>query len=148
MGLGLILLAVAILLVFLGIRRRKRAYAEYQTDNRVYTAETPMTIIGLDKRNTELWEDTSEGNREIRYYTEDVPTYEYTVNGTTYHYTGNKVSQTDTGVGSTVTGYYEPANPENITEFKPGKPALGGIAYFLGAAFLLFLAAVTILGEM
>lgn len=148
MGLGLILLAAAILLVFLGIRRRKRAYAEYKTDSRVYTAETPMTVVQMDRKDIELWEDTPEGNRELRYYTEYVPIYEYTVDGTTYHHTGNKVSQTDNGVGSTVTGYYDPANPENITEFKPGKPALGGFAYFLCAAFLLFLAAVTILGEM
>ena len=148
MGLGLLMLAAAILLVFLGFRRRKRAYEEYQTDSCVYTAETPMTVVHMDRRDTELWEDTPDGNRELRYYTEYVPVYEYTVNGTTYSFTGNKVSQTDTGVGSTVTGYYDPANPNNITEFKPAKPVLGGLAYFLGAAALIFFAAVTILGEM
>lgn len=148
MELGLLMIAASILLVWLGIRRRKRAYEEYQTDSRVYTAETPMTIVNLDKRITEVWEDTPDGKRELRYYTEYVPTYEYTVAGTTYHFIGSKVSLTDNGVGSTVTGYYDPRNPNNITEFKPAKPALGGFAYFLGAAALIFFAFVTILGEM
>ena len=148
MELGLLMIAAAILLVWLGIRRRKRAYEDYQTDSRVYTAETPMKIVSLDKQFAEIWEDLPDGNRELRYYTEYVPTYEYTVGGTTYRFTGSKVSQTDNGVGSTVTGYYDPRNPNNITEFKPGKPILGGFAFFLGAAFLIFLAAVTILGEM
>ena len=44
-------------------------------------------------------------------------------------------------------GYYDPSNPAHITENKPRRPVLGGVGYFICAAVLLVLGAISIVEE-
>lgn len=132
----IIMLLAAALLFYLGIRSRKKAYADYQDDLRHYTATTTMTITNVEKRGTERWEDRDDGSREIVYDTSYLPTYEYTVNGKTYHYASCQSTYGPKALGRQVTGYYDPKNPGSITESKPQKPILGGFLFFLMAMFL------------
>ncbi len=132
----IVLLLLAALLIYLGIRSRKNAYLSYQDDLQRYTATTPMTIASVEKRVTERWEDRDDGSREIVYDTDYLPTYEYTVDGKTYHYSSRQSTYGPKAVGKQVTGYYDPKNPESITENKPQKPILGGFLFFLLAVIL------------
>ncbi len=125
----------AALLVCLGIRSRKSAYQDYQDDRTRYTAATTMTITSVEKRVTERWDDREDGSREIAYDTAYLPTYEYTVDGKTYQYLSCQSTYGPKAVGKQVTGYYNPENPNQITENKPQKPLLGGFLFFLMAAF-------------
>lgn len=131
---GMLLLAA--LLLYLGIRSRKSAYQGYQDDLQRYTAATTMTITHVEKRVTERWEDRDDGSREIVYDTDYLPTYEYTVDGKTYRYTSRQSTYGPKALGKQVPGYYDPKNPERITENKPRKPILGGFLFFLMAMFL------------
>lgn len=130
----IILLLLAALLIYLGIRSRKNAYLSYQDDLQRYTATTPMTITSVEKRVTERWEDRDDGNRELVTDIAYLPTYEYTVDGKTYHYSSRQSTFGSKAVGKQVTGYYDPKHPESITENKPQKPILGGFLFFLLAA--------------
>lgn len=136
-GLGLIL--VAMLLIWLGVHRRRLAYADYGKDNQKYSATTAMKVINVDKSIEEQWEDREDGNRELVPVTFYQHTYEYIVNGKTYNYTGERCNS-GKSLNTQVNGYYDPANPENITEYKPRKPIFTGIICFAGAVVLLFYA--------
>ena len=63
-------------------------------------------------------------------------TYEYTVDGKTYRYQSRQSTFGPKALGKQVPGYYDPKNPESITENKPQKPVLGGVLFFLMAAIL------------
>ena len=132
----ILMLLAAALLLYLGIRSRKSAYQGYQDDLLRYTATTTMTITNVKKRITERWEDRDDGSREIVYDTDYLPTYEYTVDGKTYQYLSRQSTYGPKAVGKQVPGYYDPKNPESITENKPQKPVLGGVLFFLMAAIL------------
>lgn len=132
----IIMLLAAALLLYLGIRSRKSAYQGYQDDLLRYTATTTMTITNVEKRITERWEDRDDGSREIVYDTDYLPTYEYTVDGKTYQYLSRQSTFGPKALGKQVPGYYDPKNPESITENKPQKPVLGGVLFFLMAAIL------------
>ena len=132
----IIMLLAAALLLYLGIRSRKSAYQGYQDDLLRYTATTTMTITNVEKRITERWEDRDDGSREIVYDTDYLPTYVYTVDGKTYQYLSRQSTFGPKALGKQVPGYYDPKNPESITENKPQKPVLGGVLFFLMAAIL------------
>lgn len=42
------------------------------------------------------------------------------------------------------TGYYEPSNPKNITEYQPQKPVLGGVLFFIPGVVLLIFGVVVL----
>lgn len=134
---ALILIAVGALMVWLGFRSRKRAYANYESDKLRYTASTTMTVIKLDEEEIEDWREMDDGSREHIYYTVYLPTYEYTVNGKTYTYKSGQSISGSSLMGRQVPGYYDPQHPEQITENKPSKPVLGGGLFFLFAALCL-----------
>ena len=77
-----------------------------------------------------------------------LPTYEYTVNGTTYRYSSRQSLSGKRDLGRQVVGYYDPAKPECITENRPRKPVFGGAYCFLWAAFLLFFGIMTFTGQV
>ena len=144
---GIAFLLAAVLLVWLGIRRRRNAQKEYEDDVQRYTATTVMTVVHLEESVLEAWEDQDDGSRELRRETVYTPTYEYTVGGQTYQYCSRRcVSSRD--MGRQVTGYYDPSDPRRITEDKPRKPILGGLLFFAGAAFLLFFAVEAFAGNL
>ena len=138
---GIAFLLAAVLLVWLGIRRRRNAQKEYEDDVQRYTATTVMTVVHLEESVLETWEDQDDGSRELRRETVYTPTYEYTVGGQTYQYCSRHM-------GRQVTGYYDPSDPRRITEDKPRKPILGGLLFFAGAAFLLFFAVEAFAGNL
>ena len=45
---GIVFLLAGVVLVWLGIRQRKRAQRDYEDDVRRYTASTVMTVVHLD----------------------------------------------------------------------------------------------------
>ena len=130
------LLLAAALLFYLGIRSRKSAHASYQDNLLRYTATTTMTITNVDKQVTERWEDRDDGSREIVYDTAYIPTYEYTVDGKTYRYLSRQSTYGPKALGKQVVGYYNPEDPDQITENKPRKPIFGGFMFFLWAVIL------------
>ena len=135
---GIAFLLAAVLLVWLGIRRRRNAQKEYEDDVQRYTATTVMTVVHLEESVLETWEDQDDGSRELR---------RETVGGQTYQYCSRRcVSSRD--MGRQVTGYYDPSDPRRITEDKPRKPILGGLLFFAGAAFLLFFAVEAFAGNL
>lgn len=143
---GIVFLLAGVVLVWLGIRQRKRAQRDYEDDVRRYTASTVMTVVHLDESVLETWEDRDDGGRELRRETVYQPTYEYTVDGKTYRYASRQcVSSRD--MGRQVTGYYDPADPSCITENRPRKPILGGFFFFAFAAFLLFFCLLVLYGR-
>ena len=144
MGLAIGLLLGAILLFWLGTRQRKKVYAEYEDDSQKYPATTTMTLIKQTKSETQRWEDKGDGNQELVTDICYLPTYEYTVNGEVYHYTSRHGSDTVQKPGMQRTGYYEPSNPKNITEYPPQKPVLGGVLFFIPGVVLLIFGVVVL----
>ena len=64
---GIVFLLAGVVLVWLGIRQRKRAQRDYEDDVRRYTASTVMTVVRLDESVLETWEDRDDGGRELRH---------------------------------------------------------------------------------
>ena len=145
---GMIMLIVAALLVWLGIHSRKNAYKNYQEDVLRYTAAVTMKIVHLEEHTTEHWEDRDDGTRELVSETVYLPTYEYMADGKTYQYHSGQGFSDRNHMGQQVTGYYDPADPKQITENKPQKPILGGFFFFIGAVLLLILAIFSFSGEV
>ena len=148
MGLAIGLLLGAILLFWLGTRHRKKVYAEYEDDSQKYTATTTMTLIKQTKSETQRWEDKGDGNQELVTDICYLPTYEYTVNGRTYRYSSRQSLSGKRDLGRQVVGYYDPAKPERITENRPRRSVLGGIGFFVFAAFLLWFGIMTFTGQV
>lgn len=132
----IILLLLAALLLFLGIRYRRNSYASYEEDAERCTAAAPLTVTDVDKREEEQWEDREDGSRELMHYAIYTTTISYTVNGQNYTQTITERYAASYTVGQQITGYYDPANPGRVLLGKPKKPVLSGIAFFLGAAIL------------
>lgn len=51
-------------------------------------------------------------------------------------------------LGRQVVGYYDPTRPDRITENKPRKPVLGGMCFFMFAAFLLWFGIMSFAGML
>ena len=133
------LLLAAALLVWLGIRRRKSAFAGYADDTVRYSSTTTMKIVHVEKSEREFWEE-HDGQRERTFETVYNPTYEYTVDGKTYTYYSFQCVSGPRDLGRCVPGYYDPKNPKCITENRPRKPVFGGGLFFFGAAICVFAA--------
>ena len=76
------------------------------------------------------------------------PTYEYTVSGKTYRYASRQTVSGKRELGRQVVGYYDPTRPDCITENKPRKPVLGGMCFFMFAAFLLWFGIMSFAGML
>ena len=133
-----------VLAAWLGIRRRKGARKEYEDDVRRYTGTTMMKVVWIEESVVERWEHQEDGSDRPRRETYYLPTYEYTVNGEVYHYTSRHGSDTVQKPGMQRTGYYEPSNPKNITEYHPQKPVLGGVLFFIPGVVLLIFGVVVL----
>ena len=79
-----------VLAAWLGIRRRKGARKEYEDDVRRYTGTTMMKVVWIEESVVERWEHQEDGSDRPRRETYYLPTYEYTVNGTTYRYSSHQ----------------------------------------------------------
>lgn len=137
---GVVFILAAVLLVWLGVRCRRRAQRDYEDDVRRYAASTAMKVVQLDEDTLETWQEREDGSRELCRETVYLPTYEYTVDGKLYQYHSRQSLSGRRDLGRQVMGYYDPANPSCITENKPRKPILGGFLFFAGALILLFFA--------
>ena len=145
-GIGFILGAVSA--AWLGVRQRKGAQQEYADTVRRYTGTTMMKVVWIEESVVERWEHQEDGSDRLRRETYYLPTYEYTVNGTTYRYSSRQSLSGKRDLGRQVIGYYDPAKPECITENRPRKPVFGGAYCFLWAAFLLFFGIMTFTGQV
>ena len=132
-GIGLILGAVSV--AWLGVRRRKGTQKEYEDTVRRYTGTTMMKVVWIEESVNERWEQQEDGSEQLRRETVYLPTYEYTVTG-------------KRELGRQVVGYYDPARPDRITENKPRKPVLGGMCFFMFAAFLLWFGVMSFAGML
>lgn len=145
-GIGFLLAAV--LMAWLGVRRRKSAQKEYEDEMRRYTAHTMMKIVRIEESVEERWEHQEDGSDQLRRETVYLPTYEYAVNGRTYQYASHQGLSSKRDLGRQVVGYYDPDQPDHITENRPRKPVLGGFLFFFGALILLFFGIMTFTGNI
>ena len=143
---ALIVAAVGALMVWLGLRNRKGAIKAYEDDRQRYTGTVTMTVVDLREEDVERWEDQEDGTSRLARYVVYLPTYEYTVAGKTYTYFSRQDFGSGKGIGRQVTGYYDPTDPNLISENRPARPILSGGFFFIGAAICLT-AAVVILNE-
>ena len=141
---GTVFTIAAVVLVWLGVRRRQSVKKGYERDVKKYTASTMMKVVWIDESEVERWEDREDGSSVLTRETFYLPTYEYTVNGEVYHYTSRHGSDTVQKPGMQRTGYYEPSNPKNITEYPPQKPVLGGVLFFIPGVVLLIFGVVVL----
>ena len=145
-GIGFLLAAV--LMAWLGVRRRKSAQKEYEDEMRRYTAHTMMKIVRIEESVEERWEHQEDGSDQLRRETVYLPTYEYAVNGRTYQYASHQGLSSKRDLGRQAVGYYDPDQPDHITENRPRKPVLGGFLFFFGALILLFFGIMTFTGNI
>lgn len=145
-GIGFILGAV--LAAWLGVRQRKGARKEYEDAVRRYTGTTMMKVVWIEESVDERWEPQEDGSDQLRRETVYLPTYEYTVNGRTYRYASRQTLSSKRELGRQVVGYYDPKQPDRITENRPRKPVFGGFLFFAFAAFLLWFGMMTFAGQV
>ncbi len=145
-GIGFILAAV--LMAWLGVHRRKSAREEYANDVRRYTGTTMMKVVEIKESVLEMWVHQEDGSDQLIRETVYLPTYEYTVNGRTYQYSSRQSLSGRWELGRQVVGYYDPRQPDRITENRPRRPVLGGIGFFVFAAFLLWFGIMTFTGQV
>ena len=145
-GIGFLLAAV--LMAWLGVRRRKSAQKEYEDDVRRYTGTTMMKVVWIEESADERWEHQKDGSDRLRRETVYLPTYEYTVNGRTYRYLSRQTVSGRWELGRQVSGYYDPKQPDRITENRPRRPFLAGTVFFVFAALLFWLGIMTFAGQV
>ena len=109
-----------VLAAWLGIRRRKGARKECEDDVRRYTGTTMMKVVWIEESVVERWEHQENGSDRLRRETYYLPTYEYTVNGTTYRYSSRQSLSGKRDLGRQVVGYYDPAKPETFAKAVDG----------------------------
>lgn len=143
-GLGLILASV--LVAWLGIRHRKSTQCDNKDDLQRYTASTMMKVVEIKESVLEMWEHQDDGSDQLSRTPTYLPTYEYTVNGKTYHYHSRQSLSSKRDLGRQVVGYYDPNQPDCITEDRPRKSLLGGFGFFLFAVIMLYFGIMTITG--
>ena len=107
-----------------------------------------MTVTDIRQEDVERWEEQEDGTSRLMRYVVYLPTYEYTVDGRTYRYFSRQSLSSKKELGRQVPGYYDPSNPEDITENRIRKPIFGGCGFFLFAAFMLFFAVNTFAGNV
>ena len=144
-GIGFLLAAV--LMAWLGVRRRKSAQKEYEDEMRRYTAHTMMKIVRIEESVEERGAHQEDGSDQLRRETVYLPTYEYAVNGRTYQYASRQGLSSKRDLWRQVVGYYDPDQPDHITENRPRKPVLGGFLFFFGALILLFFGIMSFTGQ-
>ncbi len=137
---GSVFALAAAVMAWLGVRRRRNAHKEYEDDVQRYSATAIMKIIHVEESTLETWRERDNGEQELCRETTYLPTYEYTVDGKTYQYSSRQSVSGKRDLGRQVVGYYDPANPNRITENKPRKPIFGGFGFFIWAVILLFFA--------
>ena len=137
---GIVLLLLSVPTIWYGTRVRKNAHENYRSDVRRYTANTTLKVVEIEKSIFETWEDDDDGNSVRRTNTFYLPTYEYTVDGKTYRYQSRQSLGSMKEMGRLITGYYDPANPSDVTENKPRRPIVSGFLFFALAAVMLFFA--------
>ena len=81
---GTVFTIAAVVLVWLGVRRRQSVKKGYERDVKKYTASTMMKVVWIDESEVERWEDREDGSSVLTRETFYLPTYEYTVDGRTY----------------------------------------------------------------
>ena len=145
-GIGFLLGAV--LTAWLGVRRWKGAQEEYASEVRRYTARTMMKVVHIEESVDERWEPHEYGSDQLRRETDYLPIYEYTVNGKTYRYSSRQSLSGKRDLGRQVVGYYDPRQPDRITENRPRRPVLSGIGFFVFTAFLLWFGIMTFTGQV
>ena len=138
----------AVLTGWLGVRRQKGAQEEYASDVRRYTARTMMKIVHLEESVIERWEHEETGSDRLRRERVYQPTYEYTVNGKTYQYLSCQPLPSKQDLGRQVVGYYDPRQPDRITENQPRRPVFSGAYFFVWTAFLLFFSIMSFTGQL
>ena len=136
-----------VLAAWLGVRQRKGARKEYEDDVRRYTGTTMMKVVWIENSVVERWEHQEDGSDQLRRETVYLPTYEYAVNGRTYQYASRQGLSSKRDLGRQVVGYYDPDQPDHITENRPRKPVLGGFLFFFGALILLFFGIMSFTGQ-
>ena len=104
--------------------------------------------VWIEESVNERWEQREDGSEQLRRETVYLPTYEYTVNGKTYRYASRQTVSGKRELGRQVVGYYDPTRPDRITENKPRKPVLGGMCFFMFAAFLLWFGIMSFAGML
>lgn len=109
---------------------------------------TMMKVVWIEESVNERWEQQEDGSEQLRRETVYLPTYEYTVNGKTYRYASRQTVSGKRELGRQVVGYYDPTRPDCITENKPRKPVLGGMYFFMFAAFLLWFGIMSFAGML
>ena len=107
-----------------------------------------MKVVWIEESVNERWEQQEDGSEQLRRETVYLPTYEYTVNGKTYRYASRQTVSGKRELGRQVVGYYDPTRPDRITENKPRKPVLGGMCFFMFAAFLLWFGIMSFAGML
>ena len=107
-----------------------------------------MKVVWIEESVDERWEHQEDGSDRLRRATDYLPTYEYTVNGKTYRYSSRQSLSGKRDLGRQVVGYYDPRQPDRITENRPRRPVLGGIGFFVFAAFLLWFGIMTFAGQV
>ena len=145
---GTVFTIAAVVLVWLGVRRRQSVKKGYERDVKKYTASTMMKVVWIEESVNERWEQQEDGSEQLRRETVYLPTYEYTVNGKTYRYASRQTVSGKRELGRQVVGYYDPTRPDRITENKPRKPVLGGMCFFMFAAFLLWFGIMSFAGML
>lgn len=125
---GLVLILMAVLAAWLGVRHRRNTQKAYEYDVRRYTASTMMKVVQIDEPVLEIWEHQDDGSDQLSRVPTYLPAYEYTVNGRTCQYHSRQSLSGKRDLGRQVVGYYDPAHPNCITENRPRKPVFGGMA--------------------
>ena len=138
----------AVLVAWLGIRQRKGAWNGYEDDVQRYTGTTMMKVVWIDESVDERWEHQEDGSDRLRRETVYLPTYEYTVNGRTYRYLSRQTVSGRWELGRQVPGYYDPKQPDRITENRPRRPVFSGAYFFVWTAFLLFFSIMSFTGQL
>lgn len=143
---GVIIVLLAALFVLIAVLQRKHAKKDYERAAQLYRAKTSMKIVDIEEASMETWENEKGGGTRRGKDKIYLPTYEYTVDGKTYRYKSRVSVSSRRDAGRSVTGYYNPENPELITEEKPRRNLFTGFLWFVLAAFSLFFAALLFLG--
>ena len=143
---GVIIVLLAALFVLIAVLQRRHAKKDYEKAAQLYRAKTSMKIVDIEETAMDTQEYTEGGGTRRGKDKIYLPTYEYTVDGKTYRYKSRVSVSSRRDAGRSVTGYYNPENPELITEEKPRRNLFTGFLWFVLAAFSLFFAALLFLG--
>lgn len=139
-----ILLVLGIFLLWWGKKQRNKALELDQENQERYTGQTTLRVIKVEKDEKDVFDSSRpEGENWVHEVTY-TPVYEYTVNGQRYEYHTSLGSSDDRyQIGAECPGYYDPKNPELVTEtlrdpFGGGKRFFGILLTVLGILCIIF----------